>query len=120
MKQKREVLDYLRDILDMMEKVQEFTQGMDLQNFVQDAKTAFAVIRALEVIGEATKHVPTAVRQRYPDIPWKRMAGMRDRLIHGYFGVDMEIVWKTAVHLIPELRPQIARVIEVERKRRNR
>ena len=118
MKAKRDVVDYLQDILDTMERVDQFVAGMDLAAFSQDARTHFAVFRALEIIGEAAKHVSPAVRRRHPAIPWKKMAGMRDRLIHGYFGVDLEIVWETAIRLVPELKPRIAAVLEAERQRR--
>lgn len=118
MKEKRDVVDYLEDILEAMEKAQQFIAGMGLDTFSKDAKTHFAVFRALEIIGEATKQIPPAVRRRHPSLPWKRMAGMRDRLIHGYFGVDLEIVWETATRLVPELKPQIVAVLEAERQRR--
>jgi uncharacterized protein with HEPN domain len=114
---RREALDYLRDILEMMDKVKEFIGVMSFDDFAQDDKTNFAVFRALEVIGEAAKQVPASVRRRHPDVPWRRMAGMRDRLIHGYFGVDVEIVWETATKLLPELRPRLAQVLEEESKR---
>lgn len=119
MTDKREVNQYLHDIAEMMSHIQSFTAGMDFDAFVRDTKTNFAVFRALEVIGEAAKQVPEDVRNRYPHIPWKRMAGMRDRLIHGYFGIDFAIVWETASRLIPELSPQISAVVETERQRDN-
>ncbi|MGY4707502.1 HepT-like ribonuclease domain-containing protein [Candidatus Bipolaricaulota sp. J31] len=114
MNAKRSGLDYLRDILEMMEKIEAFIRGMDFDEFERDEKTNFAVFRALEVIGEASKHIPESVKRRHPEIPWKRMAGMRDRLIHGYFGVDLEIVWKTATQLIPELRSKLREVLKAE------
>ncbi|MBI2917088.1 MAG: DUF86 domain-containing protein [Chloroflexi bacterium] len=101
----------------MMDKVTQFIGDMCLNDFAGDDKTSFAVFRALEVIGEAAKQVPAPVRRRHPDVPWRRMAGMRDRLIHGYFGVDTEIVWETATQLVPELRPRLAQVLEEETKR---
>lgn len=110
----REFRDYLRDILDMMEKVGLFIEGMDFEQFLRDDKTSFAVVRALEIIGEATKHIPMSVRRRHPRITWTKMAGMRDKLIHGYLGVDMEIVWETATRYIPELRPLIEQALREE------
>ncbi|MBI2872529.1 MAG: DUF86 domain-containing protein [Chloroflexi bacterium] len=101
----------------MMDKVKEFIADMPFDEFARDEKTNFAVFRALEVIGEAAKQVPAAVRRRHPDVPWRRMAGMRDRLIHGYFGVDLEIVWETATRLVPELRPRLAEVLGEESER---
>lgn len=107
-------LDYVRDILMMMDKVEAFTAGMTFDEFVQDDKTYMAVIHAIEVIGEAAKHVPSTVRRQYPEVPWKRMAGMRDKLIHAYFGTDATIVWETATSLVPALRPLIAHVLSTE------
>ncbi len=103
----RTYLDYVQDIQDAVDKVVEFTAGMTFDQFTEDDKTVFAVIRALEVIGEAAKGVPSGIRQRYPKIPWREMAGMRDKLVHHYFGVDREVVWKTATAQIPELKTLI-------------
>jgi len=79
---------YIKDIVAAMESIEEFIAGMDLASFRADDKTASAVMRKLEIIGEAVKRVPEEVRQRYSHVPWKEMAGMRDKLIHFYFGVD--------------------------------
>jgi uncharacterized protein with HEPN domain len=112
----REHVDYLQDIVDMLTKVEQFTTSMTFEEFKSDDKTIFAVVRALEIVGEATKHIPVAVRNRHPDLPWRNMAGMRDKLIHDYLDVDLDIVWKTATELIPLLKPQVAEVIEAESK----
>jgi uncharacterized protein with HEPN domain len=82
------------------------------KKFVTDRKTISTVVRELEIAGEATKQIPASVRRKYPDIPWSDMAGMRDKLIHFYFGVDMEIVWKTVNARIPELEPLIENVLK--------
>ena len=113
----RDITDYLRDMVDAMSAAEEFIAGMTFEQFVQDRRTTFAVIQALEVIGEAAKHIPTAVRHRYPLLPWVRMAGMRDRLIHGYFGVDLRIVWETATKLVPSLKPQVEETLRTEIRR---
>lgn len=118
MNAERDYLNYLADIHATMGKIPAFVAGMTYEQFAADEKTVFAVIRALEIIGEATKKVPQAVRNRHPEIPWKRMAGMRDRVIHGYRGVDLAIVWETATRTIPELIPRIARVLSDESARR--
>lgn len=110
----RGYLDYLRDIITMMDKIESFTEGLDFDRFIQDDKTYMAVVRGIEVIGEAAKHVPGVVRKKYSNVPWKRMAGMRDKLIHAYFGTDATIVWESATALIPALKPQVMKVLEQE------
>ncbi len=107
----REYEDYLGDLLDAIEKIQNFTKDLELEGFKQDDKTKFAVIRGLEIIGEATKHISEEVRIKYPDVPWKEMAGMRDVLAHDYFGVDEETVWLTAKEKIPQLKPSIEKIL---------
>ncbi len=77
---------YLEDIVRAMQAAESFVRGMSFEDFLPDDRTASAVIRKLEIIGEATKQIPAAVRHRHPDVPWNAMAGMRDRLIHAYFG----------------------------------
>ena len=108
----REFEDYLRDILDAMEKAQRFVENLSYEEFTEDDKTFFAVVRALEIIGEATKNIPDDSRKENPDVPWKDMAGMRDILIHDYFGVDMETVWLTVTEKIPEVKPLIQKMLE--------
>lgn len=92
----RERSDYLADILNAMIEIDEFISGMTFDAFEEDRKTINAVIRSLEVLGEATKHIPTSLRNKHPEIPWSKMAGMRDVLIHDYMGVDLMTVWKVA------------------------
>jgi hypothetical protein len=87
---------------------------MSFGDFIRDEKTIDAVIRNLEVVGEAAKNVPEEIRQKYPQIPWKEVAGMRDRLIHAYFGVDLEIVWQTIVSDLPKLESELVKIIKKE------
>ena len=108
----REYSDYIEDILSAIEKAEMFVQEMSYENFKNDEKTLFAVIRALEIIDEAAKHIPDEVRRNYPDIPWKDMAGMRDVLIHDYIVVDIETVWMTVKEKIPRIKPFIKRMAE--------
>ena len=114
MKSKREILDYLQDIEEALEKIEEFTRGLDFEGFSRDDKTTYAVIRALEIIGEAAKKIPNSIRSRYPKVPWQDMAGMRDKLIHGYFGVDFEVIWKTLQTDLPPLKTVITAAIQKE------
>ena len=80
---------------------------MTFEDFAKDRKTINAVIRSFEVIGEAAKKIPKSIRDKHPSIPWKKMVGMRDKMIHEYFGVDIEIIWKTIKEDIPSLKPLI-------------
>lgn len=113
----RKVTLYLRDIVTNMADVQDFVQGVSREQFGTDKKTLNAVLRSIEVIGEAAKNVPDDVRQRYPQVPWREMAGMRDKLIHNYFGVDIETVWVVVTERIPALQPVIAQALADEEQR---
>ena len=103
----REYKDYVVDILDAIEKTEVFTKGMKFETFEKDAKTTFAVIRAFEIMGEAVKRIPSSVRNKHKNIPWKEMAGMRDKLIHEYFGIKPRVVWKTIKQDIPKVKPHL-------------
>jgi len=102
---------YLRDILAAIESIEQFVAGMGLDAFQSDDKTVSAVVRKLEVIGEASKHIPDGMRQGRAAIPWREMAGMRDKLIHFYFGVDHQLVWRTIQERLPRIKPEIAEML---------
>ena len=94
---------YLEDILEAIRKIREFTNEVSLAALSKDAKTLDAVIRNLEVVGEAVKRLPEQVRSRQPDVEWKKIAGLRDILIHEYFGINVEVVWDVIQHKLSEL-----------------
>ncbi len=103
---------FLKDILDCIEKIDEFIAGMDFQQFNEDDKTRSAVVRKLEIIGEAVKNIPKEIRQRHREIPWVDMAGMRDKIAHFYFGIDYRIVWRVIKESLPEIKPSIQKILK--------
>jgi len=113
---KREIGDYIEDILEAITNAMEFTKDMSYDEFVKDTKTVYAVIRAIEIIGEAVKNIPEDIRKKYPDIPWRSMAGMRDKVIHAYFGVKIERVWEVVKRDIPNLKPKFEKMLIEEVK----
>lgn len=106
----REYKDYITDILTAIDKIDNFTKGFNYSKFKKDDKTIFSVIRALEIIGEAVKKIPANIKNNYKQVPWKEMAGMRDKLIHEYFGVDTKVVWKTIKEDISQVKPFIKKL----------
>lgn len=104
--------DYFVDMYESAVKIRKFTDSLSFQEFSNDDKTLYAVIRALEIIGEASKKIPKSFQKQYDSIPWKEIAGMRDKLIHDYFGVDVKVVWKTAIEDIPLLKKELKTVID--------
>ena len=107
----REYKDYLMDLIEAIDKMEQFTKDLTYEDFKKDEKTIFAVIRALEVMGEAAKKIPAGVRNKYKHIPWKQIAGMRDKLIHEYFGVNTQVIWKTVKEDIPLVKPIIKQMV---------
>ncbi|MEZ4526424.1 MAG: DUF86 domain-containing protein [Desulfobacterales bacterium] len=109
---KRNSTLFLKDIVNACEYIRKFVEGLTFEEFLQDEKTSSAVIRKFEIIGEAVKNVPEFVRKKYPDILWKDMAGMRDRLIHGYFGIDYFIVWNSITSDIPNILSSVSKIVD--------
>jgi uncharacterized protein with HEPN domain len=112
MKSKREYTDYLQDMLEASTKAIQFFKDVNFEAFSKNEEKVFAVIRAFEIIGEAAKNIPKSMRERYVDIPWDDIIGMRNKVVHGYFGVDVEVIWKTVHEDLPPLQTRIMKILE--------
>ncbi|WXG42979.1 MAG: DUF86 domain-containing protein [Promethearchaeati archaeon SRVP18_Atabeyarchaeia-1] len=108
---KRDIKLFVKDIISAMDSIEKFVSGMTIDEIQKDDKTSSAVIRKFEIIGEATKHIPDALRIKHSEIPWSRMSGMRDRLVHAYLGIDYRLVWDAIKIDIPNLKPKFERIL---------
>ncbi len=113
---RRDYRDYLQDILDAVDDVEVFVGDMSFEEFKKDRKTLNAVVRSIEIIGEASKKLPDSLKAKYRELPWKEMSGMRDKLIHAYFGMDTETIWKTVKENIPPLKKSIQKMLKDQEK----
>jgi uncharacterized protein with HEPN domain len=111
---KRRDRDYLNDIREAIQRISTYTVGLTYEEFMKDIKTQDAVVRNLEIIGEATKNLSAGLKKSNPKIPWKDLMGMRDKMIHHYFGINYEIVWTIAREELAGFLPQIEEIIKKE------
>lgn len=109
---KRATWLFVQDILEAISQIKSYVGTMTFEEFRNDEKTTSAVVWKIHVIGEATKNIQKTLQQKYPDIPWKDMAGMRDRIAHFYFGIDYEIVWKVINTNLPQIKPHIQKMLD--------
>jgi uncharacterized protein with HEPN domain len=102
---------YLDDALEAIRRIENYTRDLSFEAFSADEKTVDAVVRNLEIIGEAIKKVPAEVCSRHPNVEWKKISGLRDILIHHYFGIDLAIIWDIVSKKLPDLKDQIQRIL---------
>ena len=112
---KKDPLVFIEHIIEFIADIEDFTKGVSKEEFMKDKKLQSAVIRNIEVIGEAVKNIPFIFRKKYPNIEWIKIAGMRDKLMHHYFGVNLENVWKVIEENIPVLKKQILEILAKEK-----
>jgi uncharacterized protein with HEPN domain len=110
---------YLEDIVLSIQRVQEYITGLDFQHFKRDYKTVDAVIRNFEIIGEASKNLPKAIKDKYTYVPWEEMYRLRNRISHEYFGIDHEIIWDIATRQLPLNYNEISEILKLEKSTRN-
>jgi len=106
---------YLKDVLSSISKIEEYLGDFKFEDFIKDNMRVDAVVRNLEIIGEAAKQIPEDIRRKYPFIDWRKISGLRDILIHEYFGVDFDILWDIVRNKIPVLKKDIKKILELEK-----
>lgn len=107
---KRDIRLYIEDVRESIAKIEKYTKGLDYNTFIKDPKTIDAVVRNLSVIGEAVKNFPDNLKSKYPQVPWREIAGTRNKTIHEYFGIDEDILWKTVKEDMPAFKKQIIEI----------
>ena len=107
----REYKAYLRDILEAVRKIERYSEDISFEEFVNDELIQDGIVRNLEIIGEAVKHIPEDAKKDYPEVEWRKIAGLRDILIHAYFGIDVEVIWDIVKNKIPNLKEKIKKIL---------
>jgi uncharacterized protein with HEPN domain len=106
---------YLKHILEAISNIEKFVEGLTKEDFLKNVEKQYAVVRGLEIIGEATKNLSRELKAKHREIPWRDIAGMRNKLIHKYFGIDLELVWVTIKNKLPEFKKQVLKILmEIE------
>jgi uncharacterized protein with HEPN domain len=111
----REFILYLEDMLQSMERIEEYLGNYDFQKFKMNYLIVDAIIRNFEIIGEASKNIPNNIQEKYPEIPWKKMYGLRNLIAHEYFGIDYEMIWEIAKNNLPQNRTDLSKIIDTEK-----
>jgi len=115
---KRDVGVLLEDILSAIDKISRFITGVELKKFIKDEKTVDAVVRNLEIIGEAARQIPSEFASQHPEIPWPHIIGLRNRIVHDYAGIDLELIWEIINNDLKSLRPAIEHLYNKENGRK--
>lgn len=110
-------IEYIYHIIDEINYLKAHTANLSKEQFMQDDTLKRAFVRCIEIIGEATKKIPDDSKRKFPEVEWKSMAGMRDKLIHNYFGIDYDIVWDVVINKIPSLHQDIQKIIDIEKQK---
>jgi uncharacterized protein with HEPN domain len=110
MAEQRSIEHFIDDILECIERIEQYSVGLSEDEFIVNSEKQDAILRRLEVIGEATKNIPEIVRKKFPEIPWRKVAGLRDIVIHSYFGIKPQRIWKIILQDIPVLKTQMTEV----------
>lgn len=117
---KREYRLFIKDILEAIEDIEEFVGEMTYGEFSRDKKTGSAVVWKIETIGEASKHIPREIKAKYRDLPWRDMAGIRDKIAHFYFGINKKIVWEVVKKRLPEIKPAVKKILKDLKSEKNK